>query len=312
MNHPTPAPATGQQFEITRGGSTAIIAELAASLRHLSIDGTQVTESYPESVTPPFADGIVLVPWPNRIEDGRWQLDGKSLQLDLTEADKHNAIHGLLRNTAYVQRERSEGSVTLGATVFPQHGYPFHLATSVTYELVDGGLDVTHAIHNLSAAKAPVAVGTHPFFRIGDVPTAELELTVHASTYFEVDARLNPLAEHPVAGTRYDLRTPRLVGELTLDTAFGAVETVDGISAILRAPDGREVHLLQDRWHPFVQVFTTPIFPKDGGLGLAVAIEPMTAPPNAFNTGQSLHWVEPGETWTVGWGIRYSGQHEGE
>ena len=311
MNLPQTAP-TGEQFVIIRNGATAIITELAASLRHFSIDGVDLTESYPQEVTPPFADGIVLVPWPNRVKDGVWTLDGKAVQLDITEADKHNAIHGLLRNTAYRQLERSESSVTLGATVFPQHGYPFHLATTVTYELVDGGLDVTHAIQNLSAANAPVAVGTHPFLKIGDVPTEQLELTVHASTYFEVDARLNPVAEHPVDGTGYDLRAPRLVGELTLDTAFGAVDTVDGASAILRAPDGREVRLLQDRSHPFVQVFTTPIFPKDGRLGVAVALEPMTAPPNAFNSGQGLRWLEPGETWTLGWGIRYSGLHEGE
>ena len=310
MNQPPASPTsspTGEQFEITRAGSTAIITEVAASLRHFSIGGTEITESYPEGATPPFADGIVLVPWPNRIEDGRWQLDGTTLQLDLTEADKHNAIHGLLRNTAYRLLERTESSVSLGATVFPQHGYPFHLATIVRYELVDGGLDVTHEIHNLSAAKAPVAIGTHPFLKIGDVPVAELELTVHASTYFEVDARLNPIAEHPVDGTGYDLRSPRRVADLSLDTAFGGVETVDGASATLRAPDGREVRLLQDGSHGFVQVFTTSIFPKDGGLGVAVAIEPMTAPPNAFNSGQGLTWVEPGDTWTVGWGIRYSG-----
>lgn len=305
MNQPPTAP-TGEQFEITRDGATAIITELAASLRHFSIDGTELTESYPLEKTPPFACGIVLMPWPNRVEDGRWSLDGETVQLDLTEADKHNAIHGLLRNTGYRMLERTEASVTLGASVFPQHGYPFHLATTVRYELVDGGLDVTHAVENLSAEPAPVAVGTHPFFRIGDVPSEQLELTVHASRYIEVDVRLNPIAEHPVDGTGFDLRVPRLVGELTLDTAFGGVDTVDGVSAVLRAPDGRELRLLQDRFHPWVQVFTTPIFPKNGGLGVAVAIEPMTAPPNAFNTGQDLRWVEPGETWTLGWGIRYS------
>jgi aldose 1-epimerase len=298
---------TGEQFEITRNGARAIITEVAASLRHLSIDGTEITESYPDDATPPFADGIVLVPWPNRIEDGLWTLDGTQQQLDLTEVGKRNAIHGLLRYTAYRQLERTEGSVTLGATVFPQHGYPFHLVTTVTYELVDGGLDVTHTIENLSAALAPVAVGTHPFLKIGDVPTEQLELTVHASSYFEVDARQNPIAELPVDGTGFDLREPKLVANLSLDTAFGGVDTVDGASAVLRAPDGREVRLLQDAALGFVQVFTTPIFPKDGGLGLAIAIEPMTAPPNAFNTGQGLKWVQPGELWSLGWGIRYSG-----
>ena len=297
----------GEQYVISRGTSRAVITEVAAALREFSIDGVALTESYPETATPPFADGIVLMPWPNRVEDGIWLLDGQQQQLDLTEPDKHNAIHGLLRNTGYRLVERSESSVTLGATVFPQHGYPFLLETTVRYELVDGGLAVTHWVTNLSEQKAPVAVGTHPFLRIGDVPSEDLVITAHASTYFDVDERLNPLAELPVEGTRFDLRAGARIGDLELDTAFGEVRTVDGVSAVLRAPDGREVRLLQDGNHGYLQVFITPIFPKDGGLRTAVAIEPMTAPPNAFNTGLGLRWLEPGAQWSLGWGIQYSG-----
>lgn len=307
----TTAP-TGQQHTISLGDSHATIVQVAAALRELVIDGVAVTEPYPESATAPFADGIVLIPWPNRVADGRWVLDGAVQQLDITEPARHNALHGLLRFSPYALIENSGSAVTLAATVFPQHGYPFHLDTTVRYELVDGGLAVEHTVHNLSAAAAPVAVGTHPFLRIGDVPTEELTLTVHASTYIEVDDRLNPIAERPVEGTRYDLREATLIGEQFFDTSLGGVQTRDGVAATLRAPDGRQVHLVQDDQHPYVQVFTTPIFPKGGSHGIAVAIEPMTAPPNAFNSGDGLRWVEPGSTWTVRWGIRYSGNHEGE
>jgi len=298
---------TGDQYVITRGTARATVAQVAASLREFSIDGVELTEPYPESGTPPFGDGIVLMPWPNRVEDGVWLLDGEAQQLDLTEPDKNNAIHGLLRNTAYVLVEHSESAVTLQAKVFPQHGYPFLLDTTVRYELVDGGLAVTHWVKNLGTTKAPVAVGTHPFLRIGDVPSEELFITAHASTYFDVDERLNPLAELPVEGTRFDLRGGARIGDLELDTAFGDVQTVDQVSTVLRAPDGREVRLLQDDNHRYLQVFITPIFPKDGGLRTAVAVEPMTAPPNAFNTGLGLVWLEPGAEWSVGWGIQYSG-----
>lgn len=302
---PSTVPPTGDQYTLTRGDARATITQVAAALREFSIGGVDLTEPYPESVTPPFGDGIVLAPWPNRVADGLWHLDGEPQQLDITEPARHNALHGLLRYTGYRVIEREEHAITLGATVFPQHGYPFHLETSVRYELVDGGLDVTHEVRNLSAAAAPVAFGTHPFFTIGDVPTEELVLTLHASTRFDVDDRLNPIAEVPVEGPEFDLRSGRPVAELHLDTAFGGVETVDGVSATLRAPDGREVQLLQDENHPFVQVFTTREFPKKGGKGLAVAIEPMTAPPDAFNSGIGLRWVEPGASWSVGWGIRY-------
>ncbi len=304
MSAPTTAP-TGDQHVITHGSFRAVITQVAAALREFTVGGVDLTEPYPESVSPPFGDGIVLVPWPNRVEDGLWSLDGKPQQLDITEPARHNALHGLLRNVGYTLVDVQPNAVTLDATVFPQHGYPFHLATTVRYELTDSGLAVTHTVRNLSAAKAPVAIGTHPFLTIGDVPTEQLTLTVHATTRFEVDARLNPIAELPVAGSRFDLRSGRLVGELDLDDAFGGVETVDGVSAVLAAPDGREVRLVQDENHGYVQVFTTRDFPKKGGPGLAVAVEPMTAPPNAFNSGLGLMWVEPGQSWSVGWGIRF-------
>lgn len=301
MNAPT-----GEQFVITRGSSRAVITQVAAALREFSIGGIDLTEPYPAESTPPSGDGIVLMPWPNRVADGRWTLNGEPQQLDITEVDRSNALHGLLRYTPYTLVERTESSVTLAATVFPQHGYPFLLDTTVRYELVDGGLAVTHTATNRSAAAAPVAVGTHPFLSIGDVPSEELTLTVHASTYFDVDDRLNPIAEVAVENTRFDLRGGVPVAGLELDTAFGGVATVDGVSAVLRAPDGREVRLLQDENHGYVQVYTTTTFPKKGGPGVAVAIEPMTAPPDAFNSGLGLRWVEQGETWTVGWGIQYS------
>jgi aldose 1-epimerase len=58
----------------------------------------------------------------------------------------------------------------------------------------------------------------------------------------------------------------------------------------------------------YVHVFTPPEFPgaaADGrSPGQAVAIEPMTAPADAFNSGAGLRWLESGESWTVRWGIR--------
>ncbi|MDF1478266.1 aldose 1-epimerase family protein [Leifsonia sp. H3M29-4] len=300
---------TGEQHVITRGTARAVITELAASLRELSVDGVDLVQSYPEHSLPPFGEGIVLMPWPNRVEDGRWQLDGAVQQLDLTEVERNNAIHGLLRNTPYRLVERDAESVVLAADVFPQHGYPFHLETTVRYALVAQGIEVTHGVRNVGSGRAPVAVGTHPFLKIGGVPTDELTLVLNAATHFEVDARLNPIREHDVEGTEWDLRAGRLVRDLELDDAFGGVSTVGGVSALLRAPDGREVRLLQDERHGYLQAFITREFP---GAGTAIALEPMTAPANAFNSGLGLQWLEPGAAWAVGWGIQYHGGIEGE
>jgi len=297
---------TGEQFLLTGTWgdhrTEAVVTELAAGLRRLTVDGIHLSESFPADSAPASANGIVLVPWPNRVDGGRWTLNGKPQQLDITEPAQNNAIHGLLRYAAYRPVERSESAVTLAARVFPQHGYPFLLDTSVRYEVVADGLTVTHSIRNLSDAPAPVAVGCHPFLRVGDTPVEDLTIEVQAGTWFETDARQIPTRERDVDGTEYDLRRGRRVGDLSLDTAYGAVET--GTPHRLTAPDGRWVEVWQDDDFGYVQVFTPPAFARSDGAGPAVAIEPMTAPPNALNTGEGLRWLESNETWTLSWGIR--------
>lgn len=305
---------TGIQYELTRqtpsGPARVVVSEVAAGLRLYSVNGIDLVETFDELVQPPMAAGIVLVPWPNRIRDGQWTQNGVTRQLALTEPGKHNASHGLLRFTPYRELSRTSDTVTLGAPLFPQSGYPFHLETEVTYALTVTGLDVTHRVSNVGAEPAPVAVGAHPFLKIGDVPTGDLVVRVDAATHVDVDDRLNPTGETAVDGTRFDLRGGRAVGDLDLDDGFGGVGAAGEHS--LTAPDGRSVTLWGDETMRYVQVFTPRIFPVTQGSaepvrGLAIAIEPMTAPANAFNSGADLHWVAPGEQWVVRWGIRHAG-----
>lgn len=303
---------TGEQYELTRstaaGQARAVITEVAAGIREYSIDGIDLSEPFPENRTPPQGVGIVLVPWPNRIKDGAWELNGTKQQLALTEPDRHNAIHGLLRFAPYRVVDRGDSAVTLAATVFPQLGYPFHLETTVRHELVDDGMVVTHSLTNVGDATAPVAVGAHPYFKIGDVPTAELTLTLAATQHFEVDDRMNVTGESPVDDTKYDLRGGVRVGDLDLDDGWGGVVLTDGQSTqTLTAADGRSVSLWADENFDYVQVYTTRTLPTDTVSDVAIAIEPMTAPVNAFNSGTGVHALEPGDEWVVRWGIRHAG-----
>ncbi|MES2170658.1 MAG: aldose 1-epimerase family protein [Actinomycetota bacterium] len=297
---------TGTQYELVLGANRAAITQVAAALRELQVDGTDLVQPYPATSIAPFGAGITLAPWPNRVRDGRWQLDGEPQQLDLTEPELGNALHGLLRDRPYDLVERSESSVTLAATIFPTRGYPFEVATTVRFDLTDDGITVTHVLRTIGDTAAPVAVGSHPYLRIGDVPFDDLTVTVAAGTRFETDARLNPTAETPVDGTRYDLRDGVPLRGLALDDGFGQLPT--GVTASrVGAPDGRYVELWQGEDFRYVQVFVTRIFPTDDGLVSALAIEPMSAPADALNSGQGLRWLEPGHSWELSWGIRYSG-----
>ncbi|TFU30142.1 galactose mutarotase [Microbacterium paludicola] len=285
------------------GVVAAHIAQVGAALRGLTVGGVDIVTPYPEGSPTPFGSGIVLAPWPNRIRDGRWTDGGTTRQLDITEPDRSNAIHGLLRYAPY-EIDAAEGSATLSATVFPQHGYPYTLRTSVTYALTEDGVEITHEVANVGDGDAPVALGTHPFFCLGGVPTEDLVLAVPASTVFEVDDRLLPTAEVPVSGT-YDLRGGARVGDLDLDTGFGSLERGDdGIArTTLTAPDGRTVTMWQDGNWDYIQVFTTDAYP---GQSRAIAVEPMTAPTDAFNAGQDVRRLAPGESWTARWGVSLS------
>ncbi|MDQ0851187.1 aldose 1-epimerase [Arthrobacter sp. B3I9] len=293
--------ATGRQYELRRGDALAVVTELAAGLRLYSRGGVQLTETYGDAEIPPGAAGITLAPWANRVEDGVWYLDGEKQQLDITEVSRNNASHGLLRNAAYGLVDESQFSVTLEAVIFPQHGYPFLLRHRVRYELAeDLGLVVRQTLINDSQAPAPYVLGAHPYVRLGDVPSEELTITVGASTRLVTDDRLIPRSGEPVSGD-FDLRGGRRVGGLDIDSAYTDLAFDGGIARhTLRAPDGRSVSLWQDENCSYVHVFLSTRFP---GRAKAVALEPMTGPANAFNSGDGLRWLEPGEESGMSWGI---------
>lgn len=299
-------PATGEQFVLTFDGGavTATVAELGASIRELVVDGVRLVQDYGADAIPSQASGVTLVPWPNRVRDGRWELDGAQQQLDLTEPKAGNAIHGLLRNTGYRVTDRRDEAITLTAPVFPQHGYPFHLDTSVRFEVGADGLTVTHGLHNAGDAPAPVGIGVHPYLRVGDTPFPDLIVTVAAATAIVTDDAKIPVGERPVEGTDVDLRGGRRLAGLTLDQGYTDIALVDGrVRHRVTAPDGSGVELWGEPDFAYAQVFTTDIYETDHGTISAVAIEPMTCAADALNSGHGLRWLEPGGQWVTSWGL---------
>ncbi|MBG6083999.1 aldose 1-epimerase family protein [Zhihengliuella flava] len=296
---------SGEQFTLRAGGAEATIAALAAALRVYRRHGVDLVETFDADATPPFASGILLAPWPNRVADARWEHDGVTQQLDVTEPATGNAIHGLLRNTAYRALEHTEERVVLAAEIFPQHGYGYRMTHVAAYELDDDGqLSVTQRlVHHgaVDGGSAPAALGAHPFLRVGDVPTDHLTLTTTAETYLPVDENMIPVGTREAAGDM-NFRAGRPLEGFRTDTAFGGLELAgDGrYHHRLDAPDGRGVELWADATCPYVHVFITDQFP---GRDAVVALEPMTAPANTFNTGEGLTWLAPGEELVARWGI---------
>ena len=292
--------ASGTNHTLTAGPARAVITSLAAALRSYEYDGVGLTETWGDDAIPAGGAGMLLAPWPNRVAAGRWVLDGVEQQLDITEPSKGNASHGLLRNTGYSAADTGPSHVVLEGEIFPQHGYPFHLLHRATYELTEEQLTVTQELVNLSAAAAPFALGAHPYLKISDVPTEDLTLTVAASTVFATDDRSIPTGSGPVSGQQ-DLRGGQRIGDIAFDAAFTDVEQVDGrYEHRLAAPDGRSVTLWAEDAFAFVHVYVSTVYP---GVSKAVAVEPMTAPADALNSGIGLRWLQPGDSFSAKWGI---------
>jgi len=303
-------PVSGRQFELRRGGAVARVGQVAAVLREFSVDGVHFTEIWDDAWVPPMGCGIILVPWPNRIRDAKWTYQGKPQLLDITDLSLGHATHGLLRNTAYDVAEQSDGSLTLRASIYPQHGYPFTLDTSVTYALGDDGLTVTHRLVNAGTAAAPFGVGAHPYLRVGAHPVSDLTITLSGTEYARVDDRLIPEAIEPVDGTPNDLRRGVRLAELDADVALTGFDVRAGkVQHRLDAPDGTALVVWADQDFGWAQVYSPANFPGPGkpDQRKAIAIEPMTCAVNAFNTGVGLRWLEPGETWSGSWGLRPDG-----
>ncbi|MHA6798240.1 aldose 1-epimerase family protein [Bounagaea algeriensis] len=297
--------ATGPQYEITRASARAVITGLGAALRVYEHDGASYVESHGPDELPPSCSGAVLVPWPNRVSDGRWSFGGRPQQLALTEPARHNAIHGLTRHVLWTPVRHEQSTVVLRTVVPVQPGWPVPLLMSVRYALEETGLVVTHAVHNAGDRPVPFGVGAHPFLRVGDADTDTLALRISAAERLPVDEeRLLPnAAPRPLAEDERTLVEGVRLAGVELDTAFGGARPDPATGLVehtLTDPEGCGVRLWADPAFGWVQVYTAPDYP---GRGRAVAVEPMTCPPDALNSGVDLVELAAGARWTGRWGL---------
>lgn len=300
---------SGAQHEITHGDQVAVIVAVGGGVRCYQVAGHDVLDGYAEDAQCDAARGQSLIPWPNRVQDGKWTWQGRDLQLDLTEPGQHNAIHGLCRWLSWSLVDRTDSSVTLSCHVAPQQGYPWWLEISNHWALDDAGLSVTTSVTNRSDTDAPVAVGFHPYLTTGAATIDDCLLTLPADTRIVTGEQQIPTGTEPVEGTAFDFRVAKPLGDLAVDFAFADLHRdPDGLVRLQLADPGSGVSVTvwADASYPYLEVFTGDALPaarRRAGLG----VEPMSAPPNALATGESLAVLAPGETWRGSWGVSASG-----
>lgn len=297
---------TGRQFPIAAGDLHAVAVEVGGGLRAFSDGDVPVTCSYPDGVLPPKAVGAVLAPWPNRIRDGRYTFEGEGHQLPLTDPSTSTAIHGLARWVRWKPLEHTESAVTLALDVVPQKGWPFELRVEVSYALdPTDGLTVTANARNLGARRLPFGAGFHPYVSARGSDLDDLTVRLPAATQLLLDDSGIPTGRRAVEGTDRDLRAGARLGGMRLDDGFTDLAREDGlVRARVSGPAGG-AEIWWDEAFGYSQVFTLADLGTDPGRPQpGVAIEPMTCPADAFNSGDGLLTLEPGGAWQGRWGIR--------
>jgi aldose 1-epimerase len=288
------------EWSIELGAHAAVIDETGGGLRSYHVDGEPVVDGYAAGERPPGGAGQVLAPWPNRIRDGRYDFAGRTHELTLTEPEHSNAIHGLVRRLPWQAARRGTSAITVECTISNEPGYPFGLRLVTTWSLTDDGLRVEHEADGLGPGPAPFGLGVHPYLLVPDVPADELDLTVPAAEVVSNDERGLPTELTPVAQSQLDFRSPRRIGGTVIDNAFTGI----GPERTVRLAGAHSsVELWLDESFRWVQVFTADTLPEPRRRR-SVAVEPMTCPADAFNSGTDLITLEPGQTWRGSWGIR--------
>ncbi len=296
-------PVEPVDVELVSGDARLAVDLRGGGIRALTSGGWDVVDGYASGTIPAGRRGGVLLPWPNRLRNGRWSWAGRDLQLDVASPDSPNAAHGLLSWQPFGVLSRFSDTVTVGTTVEPRPGYPFRLLVALDYALAPQRLAVSVRVRNASAEPAPFGAGMHPYLAVGgadDGAIGDAELHVPARTALTVDGGL-PAGER----TPFDGAVGR-IGERAIDTPLTDLDRdEEGWARVRLSGAAGAVELAVDRSWPWLQVYTGDTLPP-GQRRRSVAVEPMTCPPNALADGVDLVVLEPAGTWSGTWTLSWT------
>ncbi|MDQ0768169.1 aldose 1-epimerase [Pseudarthrobacter defluvii] len=318
---------SGRQYEIVFGRQSAALTEVGAALREYRQDGRNLLDGYGPEDMCTGARGQSLIPWPNRIKGGSYQWEGAPLQLDLSEPDKGGAIHGLTRWRNWTVLHQAADAISFTYTLHACQGWPWVLDCRLDYQLGPDGLSVRTTAVNRSPEPCPYGTGAHPYLSLGLAGAHGRGLDpdgkdggqalgggaidgglvqVPGRTFLPVDERGIPTGHERVDGTRYDLKELQQLGGRHIDVAYtDLVRDADGRARVkLVRPDrSAGVELWVDEAYPYLEIFTGDTLPQPGRRRTGLGVEPMTCAPDAFNSGEGLITLQPGESHTALWGI---------
>ena len=290
-------------IELISGDYQAEIRLRGAGLNFLKFQNRDLVDSYVAEDEPHRYRGVVLAPWPNRIRDGRYTFNKREFILHKNEHNRGNALHGLVFDVDWSIQTKETNSVSLTTLIHANEGYPTELVVVAKYTLSKEGLECTVDSKNLGSQSAPYGVSIHPYL-IADKSSKvdQCVLTMPSHEYIEVDLdRLLPTGVSDVP-KNFDFNAGKLIGPDFIDHAFHIDRSKKDQHVTLVAPSGKGVKMTYSDAAKWIQIHTAD---REGGADSrsCLAVEPMSCPPDAFNSGVDLSVLSVGETHTMSWQI---------
>ena len=251
----------------------------------------------------PTFKNIPLFPFPNRLDNGRYEFDGVEYQFPINEPEKRNNLHGFAFDQGFFL-ENTEVSPDLVKTSlkFVYDGlldfYPFPSSVEMHFEVKEQvGLEVCALVKNLGSKPMPVGFGWHPYFSLAEA-TDSLSLKLPPVKRKAMNDRALPTGESDDFES-FSRLAP--IGDVFLDDCFELLASQDKASVILWS-EKQQFGL--DIWqqaggeqYQYIQVFTHPQRDR-------IAVEPMTCNVNAFQNGEGLQVLQPGEVFQAKFGVK--------
>lgn len=275
------------------GDYLRIDEKTGASLIELNLGGLSLIDLPGSSDHPlasnPYHPSALLTPWVNRVRNGNYSFKGKNYQLPINEPALGNAIHGLLARVPFTLVQKTESSVTLEhAYQGAEPNYPFPFTFRYTYTLAEeGGLEITFMAQNTGSTSMPFACGWHPYFSFPNTKAADLSIKFHPTSRFLSDSQMIPLKEENLQG-----KSEFVFSQEKVDHVFRLEPREKHVTEFIDHKHQRSLFLTQSSVQfPFLVVFQPEGYHS-------VAIEPMTANTDAFNTGDGLIELAPSEAFS--------------
>lgn len=271
-----------------------IIPDFGANLIELQLKSHQILDGFKteeQLEANEKSRGNHLLPFPNRIKDGRYQFEGKEYQLPINKPKEQNAIHGFTWDKPF--RITDETVSQHAADIKLEYhyegtlaGYPFPFLARYRYELNNEALSIHITVINKGHSNMPVGVGWHPYFTFHK-PVDYLQLQLPVCNILSVDDRMIPTGESKPLSNFDTLQT---IGKTEFDTAFELKGEHENYETRLRDKEkGTVIIIQQNSAFNYLQVYIPPD-------RKSIALEPMTCPANAFNSRDGLIVLKPGES----------------